>query len=359
MPIDNENTEDTGWTQLPLTSQKQQDEEPAEPEDTNIDTDDEGVEDITLEEMTEEPIKEPTASKENPKADKEPAAAKKEPRAQARIRQLANERREVEETLAKERKERQELEKRLKQIEMSTTTSSKTQIESRIELLNKQLRAALEEGDNESVVSLQNDLLEGKMELATVSARHQAMEVQSKEDETKEAQPPQRKQAEIPEQAREWIERNPSFLKDRTFNTMALSLNQDLLEEGYDPNSEDFYVEIDSRMQRFFPEQFGGSEKDMVSSNNKSKNKNVDGDVEDSDEPQNQVTDDTSSTSTQQVSGSSRKSPTKVEKVSRKGAPKVSSHAAELSDRWGIPLSNMANRIKEAENAEDGWTRIV
>jgi hypothetical protein len=60
--------------------------------------------------------------------------------------------------------------------------------------------------------------------------------------------------------AMEWQERNPWFGVDKEMTSFAYGVHEKLVgDEGIDPESEEYYELIDSRMKEVFPTQFGSS----------------------------------------------------------------------------------------------------
>ena len=58
------------------------------------------------------------------------------------------------------------------------------------------------------------------------------------------------------ERAAKWQSDNPWFGSDDEMTAFALGLQQKLVKSGVDPTSDDYYVKINSRMRKVFPEQF-------------------------------------------------------------------------------------------------------
>lgn len=56
--------------------------------------------------------------------------------------------------------------------------------------------------------------------------------------------------------AQEWHKANPWFWKDRVMTGAALGLHEELVGSGYDPRSDDYYRELDSRIRTLFPDRF-------------------------------------------------------------------------------------------------------
>ena len=62
--------------------------------------------------------------------------------------------------------------------------------------------------------------------------------------------------------AQSWAEKNDWFGNDRVMTTAAFTIHQQLLEEeGFDPQSEEYYTEIDGRIRREFPHKFEAAKK--------------------------------------------------------------------------------------------------
>jgi len=58
-------------------------------------------------------------------------------------------------------------------------------------------------------------------------------------------------------QAEDWAEKNPWFGQDRVMTYAAWGIHQTLIEqEGVDPNSEEYYTELDKRVRDTFPTKF-------------------------------------------------------------------------------------------------------
>ena len=57
--------------------------------------------------------------------------------------------------------------------------------------------------------------------------------------------------------ATQWQKDNPWFGADDEMTSFALGYHQKLVKEGVDPQSDDYYEKINSRMRQIFPDQFG------------------------------------------------------------------------------------------------------
>ena len=75
---------------------------------------------------------------------------------------------------------------------------------------------------------------------------------------------PQQTPQELPEpdpKAEEWASKNTWFGKNRAMTFTAFEIHKDLVNEGFDPKSNDYYSEVDKRIKVDFPHKFaiGGS----------------------------------------------------------------------------------------------------
>jgi hypothetical protein len=61
----------------------------------------------------------------------------------------------------------------------------------------------------------------------------------------------------VDSKAERWHKANPWFWKDRVMTGTALGLHEDLVSSGYDPQSDDYYRELDSRLRGIFPDKLG------------------------------------------------------------------------------------------------------
>ena len=116
-------------------------------------------------------------------------------------------------------------------------------------------------------------------------------------------------------------------LKKIKFVPNVIRVLNELKNEGYSPNDEDFYDEIDKRMRAAFPTKFT------------------------KEEPVQQERNDGSSSPSQVVAGGSRSSPN-PKKV------KLSQEDVRLANKWGIPLEQYAAEKMKVTKSEGDYTTI-
>ena len=134
-----------------------------------------------------------------------------------------------------------------------------------------ELKRAMELGDSDASVAAQTKI----SQLAVAADRHQQAKAQrERQQATVEApapapqfaqpspqQPPQAAPQEPDPKAEAWAENNAWFGDDYTRTFAAFGLHKKMVEEeGFDPKSNDYYDELDSRMREEFPHKFNEEE---------------------------------------------------------------------------------------------------
>lgn len=126
-------------------------------------------------------------------------------------------------------------------------------------------RQAYEEGNTDKILEAQEAMINAQSELK--SADYQLNEIKSRpKPEQLRAQPqpqpqPQPQQQKPPEpspKAVMWSEQNPWFGKEKDMTALAYGVHEKLVrDEGYDPNSNEYFDAIDRAMRSRFPDYFG------------------------------------------------------------------------------------------------------
>ena len=88
----------------------------------------------------------------------------------------------------------------------------------------------------------------------------------SKEQETVEQNIAQRTPV-ISPKARTWAQDNSWFGQDRVLTSAAMGLHDELLSQGFDVESDDYYNEINKRMKDYFPSKFANAEETVRKEN--------------------------------------------------------------------------------------------
>ena len=138
----------------------------------------------------------------------------------------------------------------------TAVTERDSRLTSDIEFAKRSLKDAKELGDTDKEIDAQErlaSLLVEKERLKDNKVRLQAEKEHSERTPPQEI--PQRRQGPDPK-AQDWASRNQWFGKDKIMTSAAWVIHQQLVENGVDPNSDDYYTEIDRQMKKEFPHKY-------------------------------------------------------------------------------------------------------
>jgi len=258
--------------------------------------------------------------------------------AEKRIRQLIKQRKEREEQLEAQQQQIADLQAQLKNstqkvqdTEKASLVSYENQLKDKLKLAEEGYKNAYDSGDKDKLLEAQKAIADATTELRMVDAKRfyiedQEKKTQSVQPKKEEAQPAQQQQPQqtpkLHKLAREWISDNSEWYnKDRITTQAAHIINEDLLQEGFDPETEEFYTEISKRLKKEMPHKFGQQE-----------------------EPTNKPA--------QVVAGKSRTS------ASSKGKIRLSQEDVRLAKKMGVPLDVYAKEKAKVEKAGDDYTTV-
>ena len=261
--------------------------------------------------------------------------------AEKRIRQLVRQRKERDEQIAKLLAQNEELSSNLKQKESSfnevnklNLDASEKQLTDKVTLARNAYMEAFESGEKEKLLQAQEMLNEAQVDLKHLNLTKAQMEEVAEQPEPEQAAPVQQPVQQTPDpRAEEWAANNEWFGKDKILTVSALTIDQELKAEGYDPDDEEFYQEIDRRLSEAFPHKFKSSEVPV-------------------EENQNRVQEDTS-VPAQVVGSSSRSAPN-----SSKSKVKLTKEDVRLANKWNIPLETYAAQKLKVAEADGEYTQI-
>ena len=261
--------------------------------------------------------------------------------AEKRIRQLVRQRKERDEQIAQLLAQNEELSNNLKQKESSFNEVSKLnlyasekQLTDKVTLARNAYMEAFESGEKEKLLQAQEMLNEAQVDLKHLNLTKAQMEEVAEQPEPEQTAPVQQPVQQTPDpRAEEWAANNEWFGKDKILTVSALTIDQELKAEGYDPDDEEFYQEVDRRLSEAFPHKFKSSEVPV-------------------EENQNRVQEDTS-VPAQVVGSSSRSTPN-----SSKSKIKLTKEDVRLANKWNIPLETYAAQKLKVAEADGEYTQI-
>jgi hypothetical protein len=206
------------------------------------------------------------------------------------------------------------LQTRYSKLDTGFISEMENRIKSSLEAAASKLAKAREDGDLKAEIAASTEISKLGYEEAKLA------ELKSRPEKSKEVEVKQPQiQAQTQEQpinpdpkAQDWAQKNTWFGQDEAMTYTAFSLHKKLVEdEGYDPQSDEYYSEIDKRIRLEFPQKFGT------------------------------VSQKTTSKPTQVVASASRSS-----KPGRKSVRLTPSQVA-IANKLGVPLEEYAKQLNK------------
>jgi hypothetical protein len=163
--------------------------------------------------------------------------------------------------------EKQQLEGRLKQLDSGYLNEYGARIEAQVTAARRAYKDAYEAGDTDKMIEAQEALARA----TTDKQRYDLAKSRADERVQTTAAPPQQQyaapqqqavaqQPQVDPKAQSWAEKNDWFGQDEVMTYAAFGVHRKLVEEeGFDPQSDEYYSEIDRRMRTEFPHKFQAS----------------------------------------------------------------------------------------------------
>jgi hypothetical protein len=161
-------------------------------------------------------------------------------------------------------KKRQMDQERFNKVDSDYTKKFEDNVKLGMESAQKELAMAIEAGDATAQVEANKRIAALAFENAKLEQRKQETIVQEPVQLSDGGRlPPQPTTQDLPApdpQAEAWAARNTWFGQDRAMTYTAFEIHKDLVNEGFDPQSNDYYAEVDRRIKVDFPHKFGNTD---------------------------------------------------------------------------------------------------
>lgn len=156
---------------------------------------------------------------------------------------------------------------RLEKMNVGYNSEAEGRLKAQEAQAKKAMAEAYEAGDYDKVANAQQAI--SKISIAQERVRVQKLKMERQQEAT-QAQQAQQQQAppqqQVPQQQavsdpklEKWLSKNQWFGSDRLMTRAAQAIHEQLvLEEDFNPTSDDYYTEIDSRMRKEMPNKFQG-----------------------------------------------------------------------------------------------------
>lgn len=165
--------------------------------------------------------------------------------------------------------ENQKLKQRMQALDTGYLSEYGARLQSQQDAAKRMYKEAYESGDSDRLLEAQEMLSQIAVEqqrygVAKARADQQAKApVERQQAPAQQVQPQAQPQRPKPDpRAQSWAEKNKWFGDDRVMTTAAFTIHQQLVdEEGFDPQSDEYYNEVDRRIRREFPHKFQAAKK--------------------------------------------------------------------------------------------------
>ena len=267
--------------------------------------------------------------------------------AEKRIRQLVKQKKERDDKIAQLEVERQSLiqtvtnrDKSTVDLQKNTFDLTESQLQKQTELAKQSYLSAYDSGDKEKMLEAQEILSKSQLDLNNIEQNRTqlAQYERTLEEREQRQQYAQEQQQQVQAQAQttdydpqavEWSQKpeNNWFGADNIMTVAALTIDAQLKEEGYNPASQSFYSEVDSRMRQEFPHKFNQEVQQEAPAQRKTQ---------------------------QVVAGQSRSSTSN----SSSKKVKLTQEDVRLAQKWNIPLEKYAAEKVRADRAAGEYVPI-
>ena len=160
--------------------------------------------------------------------------------------------------------ENQKLKATKQSFEKTMFDSRKSETDAAIDLAKQAHKQAVEANDAESIARATEALSTAIAEKKYIEASEQRSQFEAEYDQTvnQETQSPLQEPQQVQEyaepspKAQAWANKNSWFGQDRVATTVALTIHEQLANEGFDLNSDEYYNELDNRLRSEIPNKF-------------------------------------------------------------------------------------------------------
>ena len=157
-------------------------------------------------------------------------------------------------------KKRQIDNERFQKVDSAYTKKFEDNVKLGMDSAQKDLAMSIESGDAAAQVEANKRIATLAFENAKLEQkREQQPVVQEPINIPQQPQQPQNLPAPDP-QAEDWASKNTWFGQDRAMTYTAFEIHKDLVAEGFDPQSTEYYAEVNNRIKVDFPHKFGNTE---------------------------------------------------------------------------------------------------
>ena len=157
--------------------------------------------------------------------------------------------------------------KKLSSVDDSYFKELEARVDAQREQVKTALKSAIENNDTDKIMEANDKLTQlavekekAKIHTAQKEEKKKQVEETPKQETQAPAQAPAPAQPASP-RAQEWAKENEWFGSDKVMTSAAFGVHQDLVSQGFDSESDEYYNEINKQMRDYFPNKFASEKK--------------------------------------------------------------------------------------------------
>ena len=239
----------------------------ADEQETEIDLEAAPVEEAPAEEVVVEETKEAPVE-EKPKdelGDYSDGVQKRIAKLTRKMREAERQKEEAINFARTQKEETEKLKNKYKSLDSSYTQEFEKRVTTNIDAVKSKLANAINAGDIEAQVAAQTELAQLTMDSTRLAKIKELQELPVAETAPTQA-PTQAAPTPVDPRADAWASRNAWFGSDNAMTYTAFDIHKKLVEdEGFDPQSDEYYSEVDKRIRLEFPHKFDKVEESTTS----------------------------------------------------------------------------------------------
>ena len=149
------------------------------------------------------------------------------------------------------------IEKKFNETDSNYLKEYGSRVDAEREKVKNTLKAALEANDVDAITEDQDSLSRLSVEKEKVALAQAEKEIKAKKtEEEKTEEVALQPSPQISTKAQTWAEDNEWFGSDRVLTSAAMGIHEDLIQQGIDAESDEYYNQINKRMKEYFPQKF-------------------------------------------------------------------------------------------------------
>jgi hypothetical protein len=159
------------------------------------------------------------------------------------------------------------LKSRMDALDTNYVNEYSSRVETQTTAAEQDLARAIEIGDTNGVIEAQRKITRlaienDRAQTAKIQQQRYAQQAQAQQQARLQQPMPQQQPRRPDPKAEKWAQRNDWFGNDEAMTYAAFGVHKKLVEdEGFDPQSDDYYNELDQRMRAEFPHKLNGGSK--------------------------------------------------------------------------------------------------